>query len=89
MSANLPPSENPYEAPRSESSATPRRAPSDLDLTVPDWLLAVLCSGIGCIMGIVWIIQGKPKGGKMLMISFLFAVLWNIVRFTIVAMQRQ
>lgn len=51
----------------------------DSDLQTGDWLLAILCSGIGCIMGIVWLIQGKPKGGKMLGISLLFVVLWNIV----------
>jgi hypothetical protein len=86
---NLPPSANPYEAPRSPSGVTPPRGAGDTNLTVAEWLLAILCSGIGCIMGIIWMIQGKPKGGKMLGISLLFAVLWNIVRYALVAMQQQ
>lgn len=55
----------------------------DEDLTTGDWLIAILCSGIGCIVGIVWLIQGKPKGGKMLGVSILMAIVWNVVRFAI------
>lgn len=51
----------------------------DADLSGGEWLLAILCSGIGCIMGIVWIIQGKPKGPKMLGVSFLAGICWNIL----------
>jgi predicted RNA-binding Zn-ribbon protein involved in translation (DUF1610 family) len=50
----------------------------DVNLSAGDWVVAVLCSGIGCIMGIVWIAQGKPKGGKMLAISLGFALFWNL-----------
>jgi DNA-directed RNA polymerase subunit M/transcription elongation factor TFIIS len=62
-----------------------RGADTDADMTTGDWVLAVLCSGIGCILGVVWLIQGKPKGGKMLGISLLFVILWNVVRFAIEA----
>jgi hypothetical protein len=55
----------------------------DSDLSAGEWVLAILCSGIGCIVGIVWLIQGKPKGGKMLGISLLFAFIWNVIRFAI------
>jgi hypothetical protein len=58
-------------------------------MTTGDWVVAVLCSGIGCIAGIIWMIQGKPKGGKMVMVSFGFAILWNIVRFILAEMARQ
>lgn len=61
----------------------------DEDMTTGDWVVAVLCSGIGCIAGIIWMIQGKPKGGKMVMVSFGFAILWNIVRFILAEMARQ
>ena len=27
-------------------------------------IVAILCSGIGCVDGIVWMIQGKPKGKR-------------------------
>jgi hypothetical protein len=51
----------------------------DDDLTSVDWLIAILCTGIGCIVGIVWLIQGKSKGGKMLGICLLVAFLKNAV----------
>ena len=55
-------------------------ATTDQDLSTGEWVLAVLCSGIGCICGIIWMIQGKPKGKKMFGVSFCFAILWSIVR---------
>ncbi len=55
----------------------------DEDLSTVDYLLAILCSGIGCICGIVYLIQGKPKAGKMIGLSLLFAFIWNVVRFLI------
>ncbi len=62
---------------------------ADANMTTGDWVVAVLCSGIGCIVGVVWMIQGKPKGVKMLGVSFGFAVMWNVIRFLIeVAAQR-
>ncbi len=50
----------------------------DDDLTGGDWLIAIICTGIGCIVGIVWMIQGKPKGGKMVGICVLVAILKNV-----------
>jgi hypothetical protein len=86
MEPNFPPSENPYEAPRSDSiggdySTSRRRRDSDLEPI--DWAIAILCSGIGCIVGIMWLIQGKPKGGKMIGICFLCSILWNLVSVAI------
>lgn len=52
-------------------------------LSTVDWVIAILCSGIGCIIGIVRLVQGKPNGGKMLGISLGFAVFWNVVSFVI------
>ena len=60
-----------------------RRQPPEGELTPGDWLLCILCSGIGCIVGIVRLIQGNPTGGKMVGISLLFIVLWTIVRIVI------
>jgi hypothetical protein len=57
----------------------------DEDLTTGDWVVAVLCSGIGCIVGIVWMIQGKPKGAKMLGVSLLMQVVWTVIRIAIEA----
>jgi len=55
----------------------------DANMTTGDWVVAVICSGIGCIVGIVWMIQGKPKGPKMFGISLAFVVMWNVIRFVI------
>ena len=54
--------------------------PADEDMTGGEWVLAILCSGIGCILGIVWMIQGKPKGKKMFGFSLLFAIIWSVIR---------
>jgi hypothetical protein len=45
--------------------------PGDEDMSAGEWVVAILCSGIGCIAGIVWMIQGKPKGVKMLVVSLI------------------
>lgn len=55
----------------------------DTDLTALEWILCILCSGIGCIVGIVYLCQGNPKGGKMIGFSLLFAVIWNVITFAI------
>ena len=52
----------------------------DSDLSVGEWVVAILCSGIGCICGIVWMIQGKPKGKKMLMVSLAVQGFWVLIR---------
>ena len=58
-------------------------APGDEDLSSGEWVLAILCSGIGCIMGIVWMIQGKPKGKKMFGVSLLAGIAWSVLRAVI------
>ena len=54
-------------------------------MSTGDWVAAILCSGIGCIAGIVWMIQGKPKGKKMFLISLCMNFFWGLVRFGIEA----
>jgi phage FluMu protein Com len=51
-------------------------ADTDRYMTGVDILLAVLCFNIGCIVGIVYMCQGKPKGIKMIGLNLLvqFAV---------------
>jgi DNA-directed RNA polymerase subunit M/transcription elongation factor TFIIS len=56
-----------------------RGSADDETMSTGDWVVALLCSGIGCIVGIVWMIQGKPKGYKMLGVSFLGVIFWNVV----------
>lgn len=74
-------SQNPYESPYTEGSRS-TSAMND-DLTGVDWLVAIFCSGIGCIVGIIRLIRGQPSGGKMLGISIAFMFLWGILRFVL------
>lgn len=55
----------------------------DTDMTAAEWVLAVLCPGIGCIVGIVYIAMGKPKGTKMLGVSFLVGAVFTVIRVAI------
>src|SRR5262245_33163524 len=66
-----------------------RRPPEESgELSPGDWVLCVLCPGIGCIVGIVRAVNGNATGGKMIGFSILFAVLWNIIRFVFLAGMR-
>tara|TARA_B100000029_G_scaffold504818_1_gene584347 strand:- start:1112 stop:1657 length:546 start_codon:yes stop_codon:yes gene_type:complete len=59
-----------------------RSTPSDEDsnLSAGEWLICIFCSGIGCIVGIVYMCQSKPKGIKMLGISLLVQVIFTVIR---------
>jgi len=50
--------------------------------------VALLCSTIGCIAGLVWLIQGKPKGLKMLGLSFAMQIFWGVVRVAFVGLTK-
>jgi hypothetical protein len=53
-------------------------------MTGLDWVLCVLCPGIGCIVGIVACVRGdSTRGGKMIAFGLLFGVFWNIVRVAV------
>ncbi len=52
-------------------------------LSTADWIIAILCSTIGCIIGIVRLIQGKPNGLKMLLVSLGFGILMSIVSMVV------
>jgi hypothetical protein len=61
----------------------------DADLTPGDYVFCILCGGIACIFGIVYAIQGKPKGWKMVGISLLAQFFWGAVRVILeMAMQQ-
>jgi predicted RNA-binding Zn-ribbon protein involved in translation (DUF1610 family) len=49
------------------------------DLSTGDWVIAIICSNIGCILGIVWMIQGKPKGKKMFLVALCMQFVWGAV----------
>ena len=77
---NTPDSDNPYQ-PSSQMDMHNPTPVDDGQLTAVDWVLCVLCSLIGCIVGIVRTVQGKKSGPKMIGISIAFAILWNLIRF--------
>lgn len=61
----------------------------DADLTTADWIFCVICSGLACIFGLVYMIQGKPKGAKMFGVAFCMIIFWNVVRFAVEMAKRQ
>jgi ribosomal protein S27E len=63
---------------KSEQKAK-RHAAGDEDMSTGDWVVAILCSGIGCIAGIVWMLQGKPKGKKMFFVSLIAVFIWGVI----------
>lgn len=68
---------NPYAIPQ-QPTGGPVGTPDDGKLTTVDWLVCILCSGIGCIIGIIRLVQGKKNAGMMIGMSILFGVMWNI-----------
>lgn len=69
-----------------KSQAKKASAPGDEDLSVFEWIVCIVCSGIGCIVGIIYLVQGKPKGKKMLLVSICVQVFWAVVQALIAAM---
>jgi predicted RNA-binding Zn-ribbon protein involved in translation (DUF1610 family) len=61
----------------------------DAKLSVLEWIVAILCSGIGCIVGIVYIIQGKPKGKTMLLVSLCVQFFWFVFQMIAQSLVRQ
>lgn len=65
-----------------QRNSRPRRRPSAPDeMQAIDWILCIFCSGIGCILGIVYMSQGQSKrGGTMLAVSLLMNVIGFILQ---------
>jgi len=60
--------------------------PADEKLSPVEWFVALVCSGIGCILSLLWLVQGKPKWKIMMPVSCGMVIFWNIVRLVIVEM---
>jgi predicted RNA-binding Zn-ribbon protein involved in translation (DUF1610 family) len=58
------------------------------DLSALEWILCILCSTIGCIVGIVYLVQGKPKGKKMILVSICASIIFGIINVIIESMQQ-
>jgi predicted RNA-binding Zn-ribbon protein involved in translation (DUF1610 family) len=61
----------------------------DENLTVGEWVLGILCSGIACIVAIVWMIQGKPKGKKLLFVALAVQAIGVVIQVIIGALAQQ
>jgi predicted RNA-binding Zn-ribbon protein involved in translation (DUF1610 family) len=70
---------------RAQEQKKAKPAPGDSDLTPLEWVVAIICSGIGCIIALIWIVQGKPKGKKMLVVSIIAQVFWGLIRLAMEA----
>ena len=68
---------------RAEEKRRRGSGPSDEDLTVGEIVFAILCNGIGCIIGIVWMLQGKPKGTKMFILSLVVTIIGVVLRLAL------
>ena len=83
------PAENPFQSPAEKSLQSPAvdsgsyadkpRDRHDSELGTGHLILAALCGGIACIVGIIWMLQDKPKGIKMVGAAIMFIVFWNAV----------
>jgi DNA-directed RNA polymerase subunit RPC12/RpoP len=51
-----------------------------------DWVIAILCSGIGVIVGILRIIRGRPSGVPLLIVSISVAVAGAVIRIVLASM---
>ncbi|MBN1911353.1 MAG: hypothetical protein JW818_16540 [Pirellulales bacterium] len=60
-----------------------RRSDYDDSLTTAETFVAIFCSGIGCMLGIVFLVQGKPKAGKMIGLSLMASFFWNVLGFVL------
>lgn len=61
----------------------------DDDMTPVDWVLAILCPGIGCILGIVRVCTGKGSGGKMIGVSVGAMIFWQVIRVALETATKQ
>jgi predicted RNA-binding Zn-ribbon protein involved in translation (DUF1610 family) len=68
---------------KSKKKKKKRYDPEDESLSGSEIAIGIICSGIGCIAGLVWMIQGKPKGLKMVGLSIVAdivkSVIWGII----------
>lgn len=62
--------------------------PANDDLTVIDWIIAVFCPCLACILGVVYLLQGKASGGKLIGVTFVIMILQGLIGGLISAVQQ-
>jgi hypothetical protein len=58
---------------------------TDSQLTALDWLAAIVCAPLGCILGLIYLVNGSPKAGKMLLTSIIVSVVMNLIGISLIA----
>ena len=67
--------------PSRNSAARAKSAKAEEMPSAAEYVLCVLCSGIACIVAIVYLIQGyTKKGGIMLALSLVMQFIWGFVQ---------
>jgi predicted RNA-binding Zn-ribbon protein involved in translation (DUF1610 family) len=74
---------------RKQAERTKKSGSADEDLSVVEWIVAILCGFIGCIVAFVYMAQGKPKGKKMLLIAVCANIFWIIINALLTAVVEQ
>jgi hypothetical protein len=71
--------------------ASTRGGSSDLaePLSGLDWAMIILCPGIGMIVGIIRLVQGRSSGGKLLGFSFLATVIFGAIKVAMLSAVHQ
>jgi len=59
--------------------------PPDSDMNALDWVAAIVCAPIGCVLGLFYLVNGSPKAGKMLLTSIIVSVALNLVAIAVMA----
>ena len=60
----------------------------DSTLSWSEIVFGIICSGIGCIVGIVYLCQGKKKGWKLIGISLLASLFWSVIKGILASLQQ-
>jgi hypothetical protein len=55
---------------------------NDESMGALDWILAIICPLIGCIMGIVYVSQGKKKGTMMIIVSLIVMAISAAINYS-------
>ena len=63
-------------------SDVPSRSSAADEMTGGDWIICICCPGIGCIVGVVRLCQGRSSGAIMIGVSLLFAILGFFIGFS-------
>jgi hypothetical protein len=68
---------------RAAEASKKQKSSEDDNLSGAEIAFGILCGGLACILGIVWAIQGKKKGWKLVALGVGSAIVWNLISLAI------